>query len=119
MTSDIGENMRKVRVHKNFSQEYVSEQAGINITTYSRYERGEIQPKFETVVALCKLYKMTLDEFYHYDDEDFDSVSEPLPSYLKSVKVMVTVELDGLDNSLQSIIKKLTAMNTALNQTSF
>lgn len=113
MAENIGEIMRKIRVNKNYSQEYVSETAGIDYTTYSRYERGETAPKFETIVALSNLYKLTLDEFYHYDDPTF-SVGEPKQSYLKKWTVPITIALDGTDETLEMWLIKLKAINGAI-----
>lgn len=113
MADDIGELMRKIRVHKNLSQEHVAEEAGIDSTTYSRYERGETQPKFETVVQLAQLYKMTLDEFYHFGDPNFKA-EESKPDYLMKMKVNVIVELDGKDDTLNFWFKRLTSINKAI-----
>ena len=105
--------MRKIRVNKNFSQEYVSEKASIDYTTYSRYERGETAPKFDTIVALANLYKMTLDEFYNYSNPDF-KVSEPMTEYAKHWTVPITITLDGREETLDKWISKLKALNAAL-----
>ncbi|WP_198045129.1 helix-turn-helix domain-containing protein [Spirosoma montaniterrae] len=37
------ENIRQLRLHKNFKQEYMAEQLGISTATYSKIENGKIK----------------------------------------------------------------------------
>lgn len=109
--------MRKLRALKNYSQEYVAERIGVDLSTYSRYERGETSPRLEQAVNLADLYDMTVDEFYHYEDPDHvpKNAAESGPNYQKVSKIMVTIELDGMDNSFRRVVEKLSALNKALS----
>ena len=114
MRDSIGEIMRKIRVSKNYSQEFVAERVGVEVTTYSRYESGRTQPRFEVIVLLAELYKMTLDDFQHYGDPNFKA-SEVSVEYIRNKsKVSVVVELDGLQATLENWITKLKAINQVL-----
>lgn len=114
MPDAVGEIMRKIRVTRNYSQEYVAERAGVDMTTYSRYERGDTQPKFDTIVVLCELYGLSLDEFYHFGEAK-TQVDEPLESYQRRLKqTEILVRLDGSENTLQRWVQKLTAINQVL-----
>lgn len=113
MRKDLPEILRKIRVNKNWSQEYVADEVGVDISTYARYEKGETSVKFEVVVKIAELYKMTLDHLYHYDDPDY-KVNEPRESYLKRQKVSVIVELDGVEDHLNQWIIKLQKLNAAI-----
>lgn len=110
---DIGEVMRKLRSSFNYNQNYVAEKVGVDVTTYSRYERGETEPRIETIVKVSDLYKITVDQLLHYNDESF-KVNEPSASYIKRWSVPVTVALDGTEDTLNMWMKKLTAINAAL-----
>lgn len=113
MTDDIGEIMRKLRVRRNYSQEFVAEKVSVDYTTYSRYERGETSPKFEVILALADLYKMTLDEIVNHDNPTFKA-EEPKASYTTRWSVPIMVSLDGTEETLQTWLKRLTAINAAL-----
>lgn len=114
MRDSIGEIMRKIRVSKNYSQEFVAERVGVEVTTYSRYESGRTQPRFEVIVLLAELYKMTLDDLQHYGDPNFKA-SEVGVEYIRNKsKVSVLVELDGLQTTLDNWVTKLTAINQVL-----
>lgn len=113
MNDDFPEILRKVRVLKNYSQEYVAEQIGVSLSSYARYEQGKVEIDFYSVVKIAGLYKMSIDALVHYNDPDF-KVEEPRSAYLKRSKVSVIVELDGLEETLDHWIKKLTAINKAI-----
>lgn len=113
MTQELPEILRKLRVIKNWSQEYVAEEIKVDISTYSRYEKGETSIKFDVVVKIAQLYKMTLDELYHYGDPTFN-VSEPSESYRIRRKISVIVELDGIEDNLNQWIVKLQKLNAAI-----
>lgn len=110
--------MRKLRVLKNYSQEYVAEVIKIDVSTYARYEKGETQIKFEQAVKLADLYNLTLDQFYHYDDPEFRPVvKDPTTVYsLEKTKrtVTVSIELDGEKSTVDFWIDKIRKLNAAI-----
>ncbi len=71
MADTIGEVLRKIRVNKNLSQEIISDALQITLSSYSRYERGVTEPKFETIVKICDFYQISLDEFYRYGNPNY------------------------------------------------
>jgi transcriptional regulator with XRE-family HTH domain len=50
----FGENLRKVREKKDYSQRKLAELAGINFTQIGKIERGEINTTLSTVYAIAK-----------------------------------------------------------------
>lgn len=110
--------MRKLRTLKNYSQEFVAERIGVDLSTYSRYERGETSLRLEQAIKLADLYNLTVDEFYHFDDPEYQKKSAADPgAWRKIPRVMITIELDGMDNSFRKVVQKLTAINKALRET--
>jgi transcriptional regulator with XRE-family HTH domain len=114
MKQDFAEKLRKIRVFKNFSQEYVAEQIGVSLSSYSRYEGGRAID-FDLVVKLSTLYKMSIDELYHYGEPGY-GIDEDQVGYIPD-KVAITIELDGMDESLGRWIKKITAINKVIGTT--
>lgn len=114
MTYDIGEIMRKIRVDRNLSQEHIADSVfKKDPSSYSRYERGETEPKFEAVMKLASFYKMSIDEFINYGNPDFLR-HDPKAGYRKAWSVAVTVQLDGTPESLEFWTKKIAAINKAI-----
>jgi len=113
MTDNLPENLRKIRVTHNYSQEYVADEINVSVSSYARYESSKVAIDFESVVKLAMLYKLTLDELYHYGDPTFN-VSEPAESYRKKQKISVIVELDGIEDNLNEWIVKLQKLNAAI-----
>lgn len=114
MQLSLHEILRKIRFDRGFSQENIAEELKVDSTTYGRYERGETPIKFEQVAQLADFYDMTLDQLYHYSDPTF---VKP-PDADKIFKLLITVELDGVDKTLKTIIRKLTAINQTLSESS-
>ncbi len=113
MTDELPETLRKIRVLRNFSQEYVAETIGVSLSSYARYETGKVEIDFYSVAKLAALYKMGIDELVHYGDPDF-KVDEPEAHYKKRPKVTVMIELDGLENTLDNSIERLRRLNAAI-----
>lgn len=50
----LGRNIREVREDKNKTQEQVSLDAGIEMSYFSKIERGEANPSLEIIYAIIK-----------------------------------------------------------------
>ena len=50
----IGKNMRKIREKHDRTQEDVASEAGIEMSYYSKIERGEANPSLEIIYAIIK-----------------------------------------------------------------
>ena len=66
--SELGLQIRRLRVSKGLSQEAVAFRAGLARFTYQRYERGEAQsgapsnPTLRTLLALAQIFEVSLQE---------------------------------------------------------
>lgn len=76
MKSDFPDKLRKIRVLKNWSQEYVAEKINVSVSSYARYETGKVEIDFYSVEKLAKLYKLTIDELANYGDKDYQDKSK-------------------------------------------
>jgi transcriptional regulator with XRE-family HTH domain len=50
----LGRNIRKVRENKNKTQEQISLDAGIEMSYFSKIERGEANPSLEIIYAIIR-----------------------------------------------------------------
>lgn len=49
----LGEQIRRVRLHHNKSQREVCEASGIDVATYSRIEQGHASPLADTLIRIA------------------------------------------------------------------
>jgi transcriptional regulator with XRE-family HTH domain len=113
MNEDFPERLRKIRVLKNYSQEFVAEQIGVSVSSYARYELGKVDIDFYSVARLAKLYKISIDTLFRFGDPGY-TLEEMNMEYQAKDSVTVIVELDGSEATFTHWIKKLTAINGVL-----
>lgn len=59
----LGRRIQGLRRERNFTQETLSEAAGITPTNLSHIERGKTKPSVETLVALANTLEVTVNDF--------------------------------------------------------
>lgn len=62
MTIEIADRLVVLRKNKGLSQEELAEKLGVSRQAVSKWERAEASPDLEKLIALSKLYDITLDE---------------------------------------------------------
>lgn len=80
----FGERLRKRRKALNFTQEYVSEQAGITLRFYQMIERGEKSISLDTLIALRNTLSISTD--YLLFGEIPSSTENPIMEIFTSLK---------------------------------
>lgn len=109
LKSHIAENLRKHRVLRGYTQEYIAEFLGKkDYTAYSRYEQGRSNLKMEDAIKLADLYEVDVQELI--------SVSPSVNPHIDHGKkssglVSVLVDLDGSSEKLDSHIQRLKKIN--------
>lgn len=58
----FSEHLVKLRLEHNLLQKDVAKELGVGLHTYQRYEYGESEPQLSALIALAKLYGISLDE---------------------------------------------------------
>lgn len=66
---NMGDNLRKLRLEYNISQEKLCaelQRRGCDIgrTTYAKYESGELNIRASVIIELRKIYNCTYDDFF-------------------------------------------------------
>lgn len=62
--SEIGANIRKVRMEKNVSQRKLAQQAGISNTYLSDIEVGRTNPSLKTLLKLAEALSIDIKELF-------------------------------------------------------
>lgn len=112
LKSNIAENLRKHRVLRGYTQEYIAEYLGKkDYTAYSRYEQGRSNLKMEDAIKLASLYEVDVQELISVSPTVHQSSDNGKKS---NGLISVLVDLDGSNSSLESNIIRLKKINDLL-----
>lgn len=67
MNVEIANKLVKLRKQLGLSQEELAEQIGVSRQAVSKWERSESSPDTDNLIALSKIYKISIDEMLDYD----------------------------------------------------
>lgn len=70
---DNMERLKKVRKRKGLTQKNMSQLLHVNISTYSRYERGVMQPGLDTLRKISKVLNISTDYLLELSDIPYSS----------------------------------------------
>lgn len=109
LKSNIAENLRKHRVLRGYTQEYIAEYLGKkDYTAYSRYEQGRSNLKMEDAIKLADLYQVDVQELISVSPK----VNQSFENKKKSNGlVSILVDLDGSSSTLENNIIRLKKIN--------
>ncbi|MDR6922242.1 MULTISPECIES: helix-turn-helix domain-containing protein [Chryseobacterium] len=71
----LGEKLKKARISKNLTQEYLAEVLNVSQKTYSNFENDKSKPAFSQVEDIAKVLEVSVLDFlsndglsFHYDN---------------------------------------------------
>lgn len=70
ITMQFHERIKQLREQKGWTQNTISSILGISKSTYIKYERGEREPRYGTLVALSELFQVSVDFLLGKSDID-------------------------------------------------
>lgn len=112
LKSNIAENLRKHRVLRGYTQEYIAEYLGKkDYTAYSRYEQGRSNLKMEDAIKLADLYQVDVQELISVSPKVNDSFENHKKA---NGLISILVDLDGSSSMLESNIIRLKKINELL-----
>ena len=74
----LGDRIRKIRILKGYSQEYVSDRLGMSQPNYSYIERNKSKVTFETLNQLAVIFEINISDLINFDDKakGFNAISK-------------------------------------------
>ena len=69
MNVQIAQRLAELRRAKGYSQEVLANRLGLSRQAVSKWERAESSPDTENLIALARLYGVSLDELLSVDNE--------------------------------------------------
>jgi transcriptional regulator with XRE-family HTH domain len=67
MTKNIGNRIKKLRMLKGWTQEYVADYLCISQPTYARIENGKNKTWLNHIDKLCKLYNISAHHLFQFE----------------------------------------------------
>ena len=65
---ELGENIRKIRELKGFSQQNLADEINVDQKTISRIEKGQLSPKFDSLVEISRVLSVSLAQIMAFDE---------------------------------------------------
>ena len=65
----FGKKLRKIRRHKDLTQERLAELLGVSVEFVSNMERGVNAPSFETVEKIAEAFDLPFSELFTFEEE--------------------------------------------------
>ncbi|WP_435525228.1 helix-turn-helix domain-containing protein [Chryseobacterium indoltheticum] len=62
----LGEKLKKARINKNFTQEYLAEMLNVSQKTYSNFENDKSKPGFSQVEEMAKVLRRKRAGFFKW-----------------------------------------------------
>lgn len=92
MNLEIASRLVELRKKNNLSQEALAEKLGISRQAVSKWERAEASPDTDNLIALAKLYHVSLDELLkiHEDEENKDDIEKET-----QIELFKSIELES------------------------
>ena len=75
MNVEIAQRLAAMRREQGYSQEELAERLGLSRQAVSKWERAESSPDTGNLIALAKLYGVSLDDLLRIDDDVADDVA--------------------------------------------
>ena len=70
MTLETANRLYELRKKNNLSQEELAEKLGVSRQAVSKWERSEASPDTDNLIALAKIYGLSLDELIYGEKEE-------------------------------------------------
>lgn len=101
---DIGSKFLSIRKQTGLTQSEVAEKAGLSERTYADIERGTVNMRVETLLKICRTFRITPDEILTeaeptllYYDEVMDRLNVCSPKERKTALQLLSVYLESLN----------------------
>lgn len=115
MTTDIYDNIRKIRMLKNISQDEMAERLGVSQSSYGKLERSQTKITMRRLEELAGIFGMTSFEIVNFDPSSMavfkrpEVVQEPVATYQTSAEAGEAAVLRARIHHLEETNKLLKA----------
>ena len=99
MNLETAKRLLKYRKLHNLSQEKLAEQIGVSRQAVSKWERGEASPDTDNLIALSKLYNISLDELVLGESEPSVATEKASETFSNNSEETITEEINKTNSA--------------------
>lgn len=81
---EIGKNIRAIRLERHYTQEYIAEKVGVNVSHISNIENNRVKVSLTALVAICKALDTTIDYILRNEYTVSDAIDHEIIKELSS-----------------------------------
>ena len=85
---NLGNKIKKYREKNNITQKEIARILEVESGTISKYESGKIEPSVKTVIKLCEIFNIKIDDLLKEEKEDYDVSKINILNCLREQKEM-------------------------------
>lgn len=114
----IAENLKRLRIDHNLSQEQVGEGLGKReYTSYQRLEHGKSDLKFVDAVNVAKMYNIPMEWIFDPELRNTEEgTSSETSRFKKNSSIQITLTIDGTEETLMKQFEILKNFNQVLSK---
>ena len=101
MTLETANRLYELRKKNNLSQEELAEKLGVSRQAVSKWERSEASPDTDNLIALAKIYNLTLDELVYGEKEGAKDEKNEEKSEAKSEDETLFIDIDDGEDKVK------------------
>jgi len=64
---NLGENIKKLREFKNFTQQYLADELGLSLSGYGKIERDQTELTINRLLKICEILEVDLFTLINFD----------------------------------------------------
>ncbi len=89
---NIGENIRKIREEKGFTQQQIADLVGMHRSNYSKVETAQRELSISALSKVAKFFEMSLDDLVNFEGNVPQEVTLEDKTTLEQVKLIGSLE---------------------------
>ncbi len=116
-----GDNIKKIRMMKGYTQEYMADKLGIAQNTYSKYENNSEKLPFETIERIAEVLEVSLNEITSNDPIIINNQSSNkgaqgrIENYYSDQKDLFEKLIESKNREIESLTRQLEKMYEIIN----
>lgn len=106
----IGEKIRKIRISKGYSQEYVSDRLGISQPAYLQIEKNKTKVTIETLNRLASIFEIEIIDLLGFDEKK-SFITSNLKDNFENERELYREQINSLKEEILYLQRKLDQKN--------
>jgi transcriptional regulator with XRE-family HTH domain len=98
----IAEKVKKLRIENKLHQRELASILGVSPANISKYERGEIEIRYDALIKLSKYFNVSID--YLFGLKDSRNISDNFDNYYDYIKVIEKSIPEGLTADILNML---------------